>query len=133
MLNETLDKEENKFEFIICRGIMVGFQIVFFISFALIVFMGISRYIKNENSPVISTKAQLIKKKRDTHTNTDANGVMSINETLILVFKLDTGSELRFTVGGRIFRNVPEYEWGTLTFQGTRFLKFQSPSGGVER
>jgi hypothetical protein len=95
--------------------------------------MMISRYIKNENSPIISTKAQLIRKKRDTHTNTDANGVMTTDETLILVFGLDTGSELKFTVGGRIFRNVPEYEWGTLTFQGTRFLKFQSPSGIVEK
>ena len=44
---------------------MVGFQILFFIIFAFIVFKGISTYIKNENSPVISTKAQLIKKKRD--------------------------------------------------------------------
>lgn len=112
---------------------MVAFQMVFFIFFAVVVFMSISRYIKNENSPVISTKAQLIKKKRDTYNNTDANGVMSINETLILVFELDTGSELRFIVGGRIFRNVPEHEWGTLTFQGTRFLKFESISGIVER
>jgi hypothetical protein len=112
---------------------MVGFQILFFIIFAFIVFKGISTYIKNENSPVISTKAQLIKKKRDMYTNTDANGIMSTNETLILVFELDTGSELRFTVGGRIFRSIPEYEWGRLTFQGTRFLKFESVSGIVER
>lgn len=112
---------------------MAGFQIIFFIFFAFVVFMGISRYIKNENSPVISTKAQLIKKKRDTYTNTDANGIMSTNETLILVFELDTGSELKFTVGGHIFRSIPEYEWGTLTFQGTRFLKFQYSNGIVEK
>jgi hypothetical protein len=112
---------------------MAGFQILVFAIFALIIFMAITTYIKNENSPVISTKAQLIKKKRDVHTNTDANGVMSTNETLILVFELDTGSELKFTVGGRIFRSVQEYEWGTLTFQGTRFLKFQWESGVVEK
>ena len=108
-------------------------QIIFFIFFAFVVFMSITRYIKNENSPIISTKAQLIKKKRDTHTHADANGVTTTNETLILIFELDTGSELRFTVGGRIFRCIPEYEWGTLTFQGTRFLKFQSISGVVEK
>ena len=112
---------------------MAGFQIIFFIFFAFVVFMSISRYIKNENSPIISTKAQLIKKNRNINTNTDANGVMTTNETLILVFELDTGSELRFTVGGHIFRNIPEYEWGTLTFQGTRFLKYQSSSCVVER
>ena len=112
---------------------MVAFQMMFFIFFAVVVFMSIMRYIKNENSPVISTKAQLIKKKRDTHTDTDANGVTTTNETLILVFELDTGSELRFIVGGRIFRSILEYEWGTLTFQGTRFLRFESISGIVER
>lgn len=112
---------------------MQGFEIIFFIFIAFIVITGVSTYIKNENSPVISTKAQLIKKHRDIHTQTDANGVMMNNETLILIFRLDTGSELKFTVGGRVFRNAPEYEWGTLTFQGTRFLKFESPSGCVER
>jgi len=90
---------------------MFGFPIIFFIFVAFIVFMSISRYIKNEDSPVISTKAQLIKKKRDTYTNTDSNGVISTNETLILVFELDTGSELRFTVEGHIFRSVSEYKW----------------------
>ena len=112
---------------------MVAFQMMFFIFFAIVVFMSISRYNKNENSPIISTKAKLIKKNRDINTNTDANGVMTTNETLLLVFELDTGSELRFTVGGRIFRSIPEYEWGRLTFQGTRFLKFESVSGIVER
>lgn len=112
---------------------MGGFPILVFAIFALIIFGAISTYIKNENSPVISTKAQLIKKRRDVHTNTDANGVISTNETLTLIFGLDTGSELKFTVGGRIFRTVPEYEWGSLTFQGTRFLKFESTNGIVEK
>lgn len=112
---------------------MANFQMIFFVFLAFVVFLSISRYIKNENSPIISTKAQLVKKKRDVHTNTDSNGVMTTNETLILKFELDTGSEMEFTVGGRVFRNIPEYEWGTLTFQGTRFLKFDSVSGVVER
>lgn len=112
---------------------MYGFKILFFAIFALIIFKAISTYMKNEKSPIISTKAQLIKKKRDAHTQTDANGVMTTNETLMLIFELDTESELKFTVGGRIFRSVPEYEWGSLTFQGTRFLKFESVSGVVEK
>lgn len=112
---------------------MAGFQVIFFIFFAFIIFLSVSRYIKNENSPIISIKAKLIKKKRDVHTNTDSNGVMTTNETLILKFELDTGSEMELIVGGRIFRNIPEHEWGTLTFQGTRFLKFESISGIVEK
>ncbi|ADL51925.1 DUF2500 domain-containing protein [Clostridium cellulovorans] len=112
---------------------MFSFQIIFFIFFAFVAFMGIATYIKNENSPVISTKAQLIKKKRDMHSHTDGNGMMSTNEALILIFQLDTGSEIKFNVGRRVFRNITEHEWGTLTFKGTRFLKFQSVSGSVER
>lgn len=112
---------------------MVGFQILFFAGFALIIFMAISTYVKNENSPVISTKAKLIKKKRDVSTNTDADGVMASSETLRLIFGLDTGSELKFIVGGHVYKSVPENEWGTLTFQGTRFLKFESARGIVEK
>ena len=95
--------------------------------------MSIIKYIENENSQIISTKAQLIEKNRDVYTNTDANGIITITETLILRLELDTGSQLKFTVGGRIFKSMPEYEWGTLTFQGTRFLKFESVSGTVEK
>lgn len=40
---------------------------------------------------------------------------------------------MKFIVGRRVFKNVPEHEWGTLTFQGTRFLKFNSSSGVVEK
>lgn len=112
---------------------MAGFQIIFFIFFAFIIFVSISGYIKNEKSPIISTKAQVIGKKRDVYTNTDSNGIMTTNETLILNFELDTGSEMKFTVEGRVFRSIPEFEWGTLTFQGTRFLKFESISGVVKK
>lgn len=109
------------------------FQLLFFVMFAFVIIQMISRYKKNENSPVISTKAQLIEKHRDTHTRTDANGIMSTDETLIFKFKLDTGSEMKLHVSGHVFRSVPEYEWGNLTFQGTRFLKFESPSGSVQK
>lgn len=112
---------------------MFGFQILFFIILALIIIKVIITYIKNENSSIISTKAKLICKNRQVHTNTDANGMMTRNETLRLKFQLDTGSELEFTVGTRIFRNVPENQWGTITFQGTRFLKFQWENGVVEK
>lgn len=112
---------------------MFGFKIIFFIIFSLIIFQWISTYIKNENSPIISTKAKLIKKKIDSHTHTDTNGAMSTTETLILKFQLDTGSELKFIVGRRVFKGVPENEWGTLTFQGTRFFKFEGESISIEK
>jgi len=110
-----------------------GFYLIFYIILTSIIFKLIMTYIKNENSPIIATKAQLIKKKRDIHTQTGDNGVMATNETLILIFQLDTGSELKFIVGDRIYRSISEYEWGTLTFQGTRFLKFKWKNELVEK
>lgn len=112
---------------------MFGFQLIFLAILALMIFNLISTYVKNENSPIISTKAQLISKRRNTNTQTDGNGIITTTETLILIFELDTGSEIKFFVGGRIYRTISENEGGTLTFQGTRFLKFESKSGIVEK
>lgn len=109
------------------------FLILFFMIFIGAIVKGIITYIENENSPIISTKANLIKKKRNTHTHTDANGITSIDETFILIFQLDTGSEMKFTVKRRIFKSITENQWGNLTFQGTRFMKFQWEGGVVER
>jgi hypothetical protein len=111
----------------------VGFNLIIFIIFALIVFKTITTYVKNENSPVISTKAQLVKKQWHTNTQTDSNGVTTTNDTFSLKFQLDTGSDMKFTVGRRIYKEIEEDEWGTLTFQGTRFLKFQWDKGLVEK
>lgn len=117
----------------IIGGDDLGFGIVFITILAFIIISGILRYIKNENSPVIATKAKLVNKRRDTHTHTDANGAMHMDETLYLAFQLDTGSTMELAVNGRVYRNVPENEWGTLTFQGTRFIKYEYAGGTVER
>ena len=111
----------------------VVFVFIFIIALCFIIGSGITQYIKNESSPVVATNARLIDKKRDTTTNTDANGVINMYETLYLIYELDTGSTMKFTVNSRIYRNAPVAEWGTLTFQGTRFKRFESVSGIVER
>jgi len=109
------------------------FGLVFVIAAGYIVFSWILRYIKNENSPVMVAKARLLDKKADVHMSTDANGAMSTSETLYLIFELDTGNNIKLIVNGRIYRNAPKNEWGILTFQGTRFIKFESSSGIIER
>jgi len=109
------------------------FIVAFVIVAGLILFSGILRYVKNENSPVVATKARLLDKRVDVHTSTDPNGVMSTNETYYLIFELDTGSTMKLAVTGRVYRNAIKNEWGTLTFQGTRFHKFESSSGVLER
>lgn len=109
------------------------FEIFFIIVLGFIIFSWILRYIKNENSPIITTKARVIDKKADVHTHFDANGVMSTSETLYLCYELDTGSTIKLIVNGRIYRAAPENEWGNLTFQGTRFIKFECNNSILER
>ncbi|KEI09645.1 hypothetical protein Z957_04415 [Clostridium sp. K25] len=104
---------------------MFQLNIVFYIFVIVVIIKGIVTFIKNERSPIISTKAQLVYKKREYDTHTDNNLVMTTNETLILIFQLDTGSKLDFIVNYDTFTNIPEYQWGNLIFQGTRFLKFE--------
>lgn len=111
---------------------MTVFFIIFIFIIGVIIFSWILRYIKNENSPVIATKAQLIERKSDVHMHTDANGAISSSETFYLVFQLDTGSQIKLDANTRLYQKVPIYEWGTLTFQGTRFIKFASDSGDEE-
>ena len=117
----------------ILEGAFIIIPIIVIVAFCVILGLGITQYIKNENSPIVATKAKLIDKKCDTTTSTDANGAVTVNETLYLTFELDTGSAMKYVVGGRIYRSVPLNEWGTLTFQGTRFLSFESASVVVKK
>ncbi len=112
---------------------MPGFEIFVVLLILCIIVSWVWRFIKNENSPVISTRARMVRRICNSHVSTDANGVTSTSESLYLLFELDTGSELKLPVGGRAYRRVPKDEWGTLTFQGTRFLRFTSVSGTVEK
>lgn len=109
------------------------FLLLFVAVLGYILYSWISRYIKNENSPVIATRAMLIDKHCDRQTMTDANGVVTTTKTYTLLYQLDTGSTLSLPVRSSIYRRAMEQEWGTLTFQGTRFLKFEGPSGILER
>ncbi|MDP4183325.1 MAG: DUF2500 domain-containing protein [Bacillota bacterium] len=97
----------------------------------IIIFQGASTYFKNENAPIMTTNAKLIEKiSIDTHNNLD--GGDSTVKTLILKFQLETGSMIKLTVSSRVFRSITEHEWGILTFQGSRFHKFESESSVVE-
>ncbi len=107
-------------------------QLIFIFILVLTIVKAVLTYNKNENSPIKSVMAELISKEKNLKNKKDIDGFMSTREILTLVFKLENGSELRFDVGGRVFRDVPENEWGNLTFQGKRFLKFQSSRGVIE-
>ena len=104
--------------------VIVGIFIIYCI------FRMIFRYIKNEKSPIINTKARLFDKVTEGHGNTGANGTTI---SFYLVYELDTGSKMKFPVSGKVYKTAQNHEWGKLTFQGTRFIKFESTSGVIEK
>lgn len=106
--------------------IMRIFPILFICIFVMIISKGIMQFFKNERSPVISTNAMIYQKHHDTHTHTDSNGMMMTDDSYSLVFMLDTNSTIAFNVNRRLYYEAIENEWGTLTFQGTRLLQFES-------
>lgn len=106
---------------------------MFLAFFAFVIFSGVNTYLKNEKSPIVATRAQVVDRRRRTNTHNDANGHMHTDETFYLIFGLDTGSTLELRVRRSVYKQAPSGEWGTLTFQGTRFLRFESPSGVWEK
>lgn len=112
---------------------MGGLKLILFLFGAIIIFKAVITYMNNKNLPIGSIKAKLINKKRDIYTHVHVNGVITNDEILNLNFELDTGTQITFIVGESIFRGIPEYERGTLTYLGKRFLRFESDSGCLEK
>lgn len=81
---------------------------------------GVTTFARNENSPVLTEKARLIKKTGSTVV--DANGAAAT--TLILQFEID-GTVLKCAVNGTVYRQTKEGMEGLLTHQGTRFKCFE--------
>lgn len=103
---------------------------IFACFFIFILYQNISRFIKNEQSPVLTEPAHLVDKISDTMT--DANG--HVSTTLLLVFHVGVGEEtLKCSVPGRVYRAVQKDVHGMLTHQGTRFRCFEFNGIRVEK
>jgi hypothetical protein len=75
-----------------------------------------------------AAKAKLLRKETHVSTHIDANGAMMSDDVYQLVFSLETGGEITFRVNHKAYDNTPENEWGTLAYQGTRFVGFEFKS-----
>jgi hypothetical protein len=79
---------------------------------------------------VETAKARLLRKETHVSTQIVANGSMANENVFMLVFYLDGGGEVTFRVSRKVYDNTPENEWGTLAFQGARFLGFEFKAEG---
>ncbi|MCL2002591.1 MAG: DUF2500 domain-containing protein [Oscillospiraceae bacterium] len=97
----------------------------------LILYRGYEFYTQSQsqNGLAVTAKAKLLRKESHVSTRVGADGAMTSDEVCNLVFALDEGGELTFSVSRKVYGNIPENEWGALTYQGPRFIGFEFKAG----
>ena len=90
---------------------------------------GVAEWNRNNHSPVEERRASVVGKREEVHhhNHTDANGAMhmSTSTTYYATFEMDDGIRMELRIKGREYGMLAEGDFGTLTYQGTRYLGFQ--------
>lgn len=97
--------------------------------FAVVAVSGLMRWLKNNNSPMLSVPATVVSRRTqvDTHHHGADNGVMygTSSTTYFVTFEFDTMSRLELSVPYSEAGYMVKGDRGILTFQGTRFISFE--------
>ena len=117
---------------------MFGIFPVFFIAVFLLVIgtfiamfvKGISRWSKNNRSPVLTVRAVVVAKRDQYHRHRHHTGGTGMHHThysttYYVTFQVDSGDRMELQLDGDEYGLLVEGDEGSLTFQGTRFLNFQ--------
>ncbi|QQE76245.1 DUF2500 domain-containing protein [Brevibacillus composti] len=83
---------------------------------------GIANWMKNNASPILSVPAKVIAKRTRT---SGGSGNSSVSTHYYLTFQLENGERQEFHVSGREYGLLIENDTGVLTYQGTRYKKFE--------
>lgn len=104
-----------------------------FVAVIVIIVINFSKYSSDNEAPTLDVVAKLITKKTKEHTNripvgNDISGAsgyhITVNVEYFLIFRVESGDELKFKVDRDIYDNIGDIEIGTLKFKGSRFLEF---------
>ena len=111
-----------------------GFFSVFFIFFFLIfgiilvvIIKGILQWNKNNHSPVLTVNAKIVAKRSDIHhhRSSDSHSISSSSTSYYTTFEVESGDRMELSIPDDEFGYLVEGDNGKLTFQGTRFKKFE--------
>ena len=113
---------------------MAGFSILFVVVFAVVAAIiivvavkGLGQWHKNNQSPVLTVRAEVVTKRANTtHTMQQVGDVSMPMEdtTYYATFQVQSGDRMELRVPGREYGQLREGDRGELTFQGTRYHKF---------
>lgn len=95
------------------------FLVVWFALFFYIIGSAIARYIRNENSPVLTVSAVIVHMRRKTHHHNGHH-----HHSWHVTFRTDAGEEMELRVPRAEYHQLTMGEKGMLTFQGTRYQGF---------
>ena len=111
----------------------IMFSVVFFLvigMFIVIAVKGIGQWNKNNHSPKLTVPAKVVAKRTNVSHHRHSNGTGGMHHTThsttyYVTFQVESGDRMELHVAGQEFGLLVEGDEGKLTFQGTRYLKFE--------
>lgn len=111
------------------------FKLLFFGVFLLVLIVlafslikGVGQWSRNNQAPVLNVFATIVAKREDLayrHHNMDYTMHVSHSTSYYITFEVESGDRMEFEVSGQQYGMLVENDFGTLKFQGTRFLDFK--------
>lgn len=107
------------------------FPIFFIFVFGMIVFTfarAIKQWSYNNKQPVLSVPVKVISKRTQVSHHTDnqnGHAHRSSSTFYFTTFEVESGDRIELEINGQDYGLIAEGDFGKLTFQGTRFHKFE--------
>lgn len=107
------------------------FPLFFILVFGIIIFTlirGVKEWHKNNQQPVLNVEAKIVAKRNHTSRNSSNNGGHHHHHTstsYYVTFEVESGDRMEFRVAANEYGLLAEGDIGKLTFQGTRYHKFE--------
>lgn len=115
--------------------ISILFPILFLVVFVIVIgtfivaaVRGVSRWNKNNHSPVLDVEALVVSRRADVSSHMHHHNEVSsrhMSTSYYVTFEVASGDRMELSVSGQEYGMIAEGDRGTLRFQGTRFLSFQ--------
>ena len=99
------------------------FIVIWFALFFYFIVKGISQFIKNENSPILTVPATIVDMRRKTHHHHKHGHHHS--HSYHVTFEINNGERIELRVLWMDYREQSVGDIGTLTYQGTRYKGFE--------
>ena len=109
-------------------------EVMFFLVFGMALCMvlvtfvkGVSQWNKNNHSPRLTVPVTVVAKRTNVsrHHHAGEHPHTSTSTSYYVTFQVESGDRMELKMSGSSYGLIVEGDRGMLTFQGTRFLKFE--------